>query len=45
MRLKDKVAIITGAGRGIDRTITIAYVAEGAPVIIASRSTAQLSVI
>ena len=34
MRLKDKVAIITGAGRGIGRDIALAYAREGAHVII-----------
>lgn len=42
MQLKDKVAIITGGGRGIGKAISIAYAAEGASVVIAARSTAQL---
>ena len=42
MQLKDKVAIITGSGRGIGRAIALAYAAEGARVVIAARSTSQL---
>jgi NAD(P)-dependent dehydrogenase (short-subunit alcohol dehydrogenase family) len=34
VRLKDKVAIITGAGRGIGRDIALAYAREGAHVAI-----------
>lgn len=34
MRLKDKIAIITGAGRGIGRDIALAYAKEGAHVVI-----------
>ena len=35
MRLKDKVAIITGAGRGIGRAYALRFVDEGAKVVIA----------
>ena len=35
MRLKDKVAIVTGAAHGIGLAIARRYVAEGARVIIA----------
>jgi 3-hydroxybutyrate dehydrogenase len=38
MRLKDQVAIVTGAASGIGRAIATAYVAEGARVAIADIS-------
>ncbi|HWZ20837.1 MAG TPA: SDR family oxidoreductase [Ktedonobacteraceae bacterium] len=38
MELQDKIAVITGAGRGIGRTIALAYAKEGANLVLASRS-------
>jgi NAD(P)-dependent dehydrogenase (short-subunit alcohol dehydrogenase family) len=35
VRLKDKIAIVTGAGRGIGRDIALAYASEGAHVVVA----------
>jgi 3-oxoacyl-[acyl-carrier protein] reductase len=35
MRLKDKVAIITGSGQGLGKAYALAYVKEGAKVVIA----------
>jgi len=34
MRLKNKIAIVTGAGRGIGRDIALAYAREGAHVVV-----------
>jgi len=34
MRLKNKVAIVTGAGRGIGRTIVMIFAQEGAKVVV-----------
>ncbi len=40
MRLKDKVSIITGAGRGIGRETALAFAREGARVVVAERDEA-----
>lgn len=39
MRLQNKVAIVTGASRGIGKAIALALAAEGAAVTIAARTT------
>ena len=41
MRLKDKVAIITGAGQGIGRACAAAFAREGARIVIADRNADQ----
>jgi NAD(P)-dependent dehydrogenase (short-subunit alcohol dehydrogenase family) len=42
MRLQDKVAIITGASRGIGLAVAEGFLREGAKVVIASRKQASL---
>ena len=37
MRLRNKIAIVTGGARGIGRAIAKAYVREGAKVVIADK--------
>ena len=37
MKFKDKVVIVTGSGRGIGRSIAMAYASEGARVVIAEK--------
>ena len=41
-QLDDRVAVVTGAGRGIGRAIALRYAVEGATIVISSRTAADL---
>jgi NAD(P)-dependent dehydrogenase (short-subunit alcohol dehydrogenase family) len=42
MILKDKVAIVTGAGRGWGQSVALAYARQGAKVIVVSRTQSEI---
>jgi 3-oxoacyl-[acyl-carrier protein] reductase len=45
MRLKDKVAVITGAGRGIGKAIALGFAREGAKVTVTARTSGEIDAV
>ncbi len=43
MLLKDKITLITGAGRGLGQAVAVAYARQGAQVIAVARTQAELN--
>ena len=42
MKLKDKIALITGAGRGIGKAVALRYAREGAKLAICARTASEI---